>query len=559
MVLVALLAAACAVAREALDRGLGLRFVVLLALCAAAMLQVFSGVGAAHGLVLGVGVLVAGAIEGVRPRTIGGWRSPGRPSILVAVIVNLSDATGFIERASDTFASSGGASTAYLGQLLRPLPLEEAAGVWLGRDYRLPVPAGDNTENSILIGVVVALALVGVFFELRRRRPTALLMLAPTALVAAALTPKLSPYADGKLLVLLSPAIVFAAVLGGLELLRVRPRALRAAGGLALMAATAGVLWSDALGYRETQLAPSDRIAAMEDAADHARGGGLWLVNEWEEYAKYFMRDIRVNAAFEAESPRPVELRRPAPIFGRYYDLDAQEVEYVLGFPGIIKRRSPDASRPPASFRMVYVNRYYEVWRRREGDTVTAHLPLQRPLDPTARPHCDAVKRLAARARSGQRLVGAWRPELVTMDPRKAADRPAGWIDGPTSKSVTPTSTGEASAIRKTGGGRFRAWVFGSFGRPTSGFVDGRRIGAADEINGPGQWLELGTPRIAPGRHELRLHRPGPSLAPGNAVRGVLGPLALEPVSRPRLVQVDRSDAAQLCGREWDWIEVVEG
>ena len=64
-------------------------------------------------------------------------------------------------------------------------------------------------------------------------------------------------------------------------------------------------------------------------------------MNEWEEFAKYFMRDIKVNAAFEAESPRPAEMRKPRPIFGRYYDLDALTLQYVDSFPGIIKRRSP--------------------------------------------------------------------------------------------------------------------------------------------------------------------------------------------------------------------------
>ena len=52
-------------------------------------------------------------------------------------------------------------------------------------------------------------------------------------------------------------------------------------------------------------------------------------MNEWEEYAKYFMRDVKVNAAFEAESPRPAEMRKPRPIFGRYYDLDALTLNYV--------------------------------------------------------------------------------------------------------------------------------------------------------------------------------------------------------------------------------------
>ena len=84
-----------------------------------------------------------------------------------------------------------------------------------------------------------------------------------------------------------------------------------------------GVLVSDSLGYRVATLAPPDRLDAMADAAEQAPVRGPWLVNEWEEFAKYFMRDIKVNAAFEAESPRPAEMRKPRPIFGRYYDLDA--------------------------------------------------------------------------------------------------------------------------------------------------------------------------------------------------------------------------------------------
>jgi hypothetical protein len=295
----------------------------------------------------------------------------------------------------------------------------------------------------------------------------------------------------------------------------------------------------------------------MKDAADHARGGGLWLVNEWEEFAKYFMRDIRVNAAFEAESPKPVVLREPAPIFGQYFDLDDEQLDYVLGFPGIIKRRSPDASRPPASFDLAYDNHYYEVWRRGKSK-VLGHLPLQGTLDATATPDCEDVRRLAATAGPGQRLLGAARAELVKLSPRDARDRPKGWIKGHEPGTVVPTSPGEVSGTRVTAGGRFRVWLLGSFGRPTEGYVDGRKIGAAHEINGPGQWVELGTVRLAAGPHELRIKRPGRSLAPGNAVKGRLGPLALEPIDQPRSVVVPPDQAERLCGRELDWIEVVE-
>ena len=208
--------------------------------------------------------------------------------------------------------------------------------------------------------------LAGIVLELRRRRPAGLLLLIPWRVVAAALAPRLSPYAAGKLLVVLSPAVVLMAAIGGFTLLAQRMRWLQVAAGLALSVLVVGMFVSDSLGYRMATLAPPDRIDAMTDAADHASGDGLWLVNEWEEFAKYFMRDIKVNAAFEAESPRPAEMRDPRPIFGRYYDLDALTLEYLNSFPGIIKRRSPAASRPPASFKLSYENDYYEVWKRQD-------------------------------------------------------------------------------------------------------------------------------------------------------------------------------------------------
>ena len=89
---------------------------------------------------------------------IGRLAGGGLAIAVVAVAVNLSDVTSFAEHAEDTFASEGGASTAYLGHLLRPIPLDQIAGVWFSRDYREPVPPGDATENTLVAVVIVLLA-----------------------------------------------------------------------------------------------------------------------------------------------------------------------------------------------------------------------------------------------------------------------------------------------------------------------------------------------------------------------------------------------------------------
>jgi hypothetical protein len=367
--------------------------------------------------------------------------------------------------------------------------------------------------------------------------------------------PRLTPYADSKLLVLASAPVVFAAAVGGWRLI-----AWRWWLGLPLAAAISlGVLLSDARTYNGVRLAPTDRLEALQDAADHAaalRPNALWMENEWEEYAKYFMRSIRVNPAAEDPGVKPVLLRMPVSRFGQYFDLDAQRIGYVTSFPGIIKRRSPDASRPPDAYAKVYENDYYEVWRRRPGVRVIEHLPLQRRFDATTRPSCGAVLRMASRARRGQRMVAAGRPDVPLFDTARHPKR--GWmINGDPPETVTPLVPGRTSGWVRTGGGRFRVWINGSFGRPVSAYVDGRRVGAAEDVNTPRQWLDVGTVILSRGSHRVGVRRPTGSLAPGDSYRGEIGPVALEPVSPIELVVVDPAAARDLCGREWDWIERV--
>jgi hypothetical protein len=560
MVVVALLATATAVGVETAESRLSVGAVVLFAVSVLPLVLVFGAAGAPYALILGVLVVLTALTGRERPSAahVARVTMVGAVVAVLAALPTLSQTVRFGRSATEAFASTGEASSNFLGHLLRPLPAVEAAGVWFARDYRLPADPGWGTENAVVIVAALALVFVGIGTELRRHRPAGVLLLGTAAITAVVLAPHLSPYADAKLLVILTPAVVLMAAVGAFALLgcrRLTPRALGATGALI---AAVGVLYSDALGYRVVQLAPPDRVAAMGDAAAHPQGGGLWLVNEWEEYAKYFMRRIRVRPAFEAVPPETV-LRRPRPVFGRYYDLDEERLAYVTSFPGIIKRRSPDASRPPASFHMVYENDYYEVWRRRAGVRVLDHLPLQRLHNATAVPSCAAIGRLARRARRGEALVAARRPAAPLMDITKVP-HPSYWTRRSDVPGVlAPGGPGEAGGPVSTRAGRYRVWLRGSFGRPTSVRVDGRRVGAAHEVNGPGQWVELGVVRLGARSHRVEVSRPAGSLAPGNGYQGELGPVALQPTEPERLVTVPPDRARTLCGRPWDWIELVRG
>jgi hypothetical protein len=562
IVVVALLAASAAFAREALDHGLSPRSAAPFGVCVAALLHVFGAVSLAFAAGLAAVTLAAALIWPRRPSAaaVRGAVAVGLAVALVCFAASLPATVSFGEAAEGSFSSSSGTATADLGHLLRPLPLEQTAGVWLAKDYRGPVPLGRETENTLLIAAVLALALVGLALELRRRRPSATLLFIATGLAAVIVSPHVSPYADSKLQVVLSPSVVLLAAIAALTMLASARRVARATGVIGIAAVAVGVLWSAALGYNSVRLAPPDRVEAMGDAADHAKGGGLWLINEWEEYARFFMSDIRANPAFESESPRSAGLRRPLPLFGRYYDLDDEQLAYVTSFPGIIKRRSPAASRPPAVFERVYVNEYYEIWRRRSAPAVREHLPLQRVNHATDVPSCNAVRRLAARAGPEQRLVAAARADILMLDTARARDRPLGWPpDQANPGVVTPVIPGRVTGRVTVRAGRFRAWMRGSSGRPVSARVDGREIGRAKHVNTPGQWLEVGTLSLTSGKHELELVRPGGWISPGNGFPGEIGPLALEPLEPGRLVSLHPKQAASLCGRRWDWIELVDG
>jgi hypothetical protein len=469
------------------------------------------------------------------------------------------DLVHFTRVASGTFKSTGGASTGELGHLLRPIPLEQAAGVWLARDYRGPVIPGTESWNAVLIVIVGLFALVGLAFDLRGRRPSVALLVAVAALVALLMSPRVSPYADSKLLVVLSPALVLAAAVGAFWLVQLGGRLPRVLGVAGAAATALGVFWSDGLAYHGVRLAPTGRMDAMEDAAAHSPRRGLLMVNEWEEFAKYFMRDRRVNPAFETGSPKSAGLRKPQdPLFGFYYDLDAELIGFVTQFPSIVVRHSPSASRPPASFTKAYSNAYYEVWRRRPGIRVREHLPLQSGYRATAVAPCGPVARIARRARPGDRIIAAQRPETIQLDTAHAGDRPYGWPpDQARPGLVTPTAGGTVSRQVTAPAARYRVWVRGSFGRPLDAKVDGRTVGTVKGVNTPGQWLEAGTVALRAGSHRLELERPGGWISPGNGYDGEIGPLALDPIRPERLISVPPARAASLCGKRWDWIELV--
>lgn len=505
------------------------------------------GIGAAAP----VGLLAVGA-------TLALWRAHGRAAWrTLAVFGGAMAAVGLpalvrVVSFDEGFTFFHAPARGALGNLLAPLNPLQAAGIWLEGDYRLTPPGWREPVSIALALLVAAAALFATVAAVRRRSPALPALVVPLVGGAVLVAPFTTPWADAKLYALAGPAVVIAAATAIARM----PRPAAAAGAVVLGGC---ILASGLLAYRTATVAPTDRLDALAGIAAAERGAGPILVNEPEEFAKWAMRDARPNVGTEPRSPRMTQLRSPVAIDYHHFNLDDQTLEFVTGFPVIVQRAAPDASRPPLSYRRVARGRWYETWRRDDRVEVRAHLPIGAAHTAAAQPACRDVLELARRARPGDVLAAAAGPDVGQVSPT-AMDRPGDWeaeSDPYLPDTVRPGSAGVARGRLALPPGRYRVWLQGSFGRSVEVAVDGRVVGAAEGFDLPGLWDEVGQVTVTGGEHAVELRRGGASLEPGSGSVGRIGPLAFERPDSRRVVTVPPREALRLCGGTFDWIELV--
>ena len=532
------------------------RLAALTGVALAAALSVFGFGGVPYmglvGLVLLIAMLVspggAASLRRLPPTIVAGALVLGLAALPALTTVQTSSRS-----LQGTFAAAG--KETELAQLARPLPALESAGIWLNGDYRLPVHGDAYWIMSAGIVLVLVAGAGALAVLLWRRTWGPALLLIVTLGVALAASPRTSPYGDGKLLAILAPAIVSLGMTGAFMVAR-RSRV----PGIVLAVAIGGlVLYSDALSYHEVRLAPTSRMDDLSDIGERYAGRGLLLQSEYEEFGKYFMREARINAGTEAITGSFVQLRGPGDFFGRSFDLDEETLAYVEGFPYLLVRRKGNASRPPADYVLDYRNRSYEVWRKRAGPHVLEHLPLGSRLLADGFPSCGDVRALARRARPGQRLLAAARPESTAYDFAASPTRPREWTpDVEKPGWALMSAPARDTGVVRVAGGTYIPWLSGSFGRRMEIRIDGRTVGSVKGINTPGGALATQPVELAPGRHTVEVIRRKGSFGPGDGARSAIGALVLAAEGEHRLVTVAPRDAERrLCGRGWDWIERV--
>lgn len=444
------------------------------------------------------------------------------------------------------------------GNLLRPIGFDQALGVWNTGDFRLPLGPG-ALWVGMAQGAIALFGVMGVIWLCVRRGWAPLLLIAISLLGCWYVAGRGSPWADGKALMILSPVLVFAALLGAASL---RPLSAWQSYG-ALMAIAAAVLATDAIAYHDVSRAPHARMQELERVGERFAGQGPTLYTEFEEFNKHFLYDMAPTGTQESYQPFPSEVNEGRFVrFGFSADLDDFQLGYVTRFRTLVVRRGPLASRPPSNYARVFRGRYVDVWQQRAEPEVLEHLPLGGRGDRGATASCDDLRRLAARAaRDDARLATVRAPRLPTYDPTR--EIPRNWaLAADDDQTLRPLGPGRSQGrVWFDSADRYLVWAEGSFGRPVAVFVDGRRVGtAAYELSPRATSVQVGDARISSGFADVMIERGGGSLRPENGgLNRLVGPVRFEPVEldERRVEEVEPADVRSLCGQRLDWVEVV--
>src|SRR4051812_1057484 len=525
--------------------------VIALALAGGAAIGVLSGGGAVWLLPPLLAVLWATA------RVLGRHVTLRRAAAFVAAVGVLSLPVivpgGFLPPTSSPIDSPDA-----LGNLIHPLHFQQVAGMWPSGDFRLSPTHMAPADVLIAVGVLAAAGAMLVAWRARAWTPLVYTLGALASCVLIFLIG--SPWVAGKALASASPAIPFAAMLGAATLWTIGRRV---GGGVLALAIAAGVLWSNALAYRDVNLGPRDQLDDLQAIGKQIEGEGPTLMTEYEPYGvRHFLRDADPEGASELR-------RRLVPLLGgkslpkgESADTDRFRLNGLLAYRTLVLRRSPAQSRPPSPYELIYRGSSYEAWQRPGGaSAVIDRLGLGGPVDPAAVPRCRDVVRLAAEAGSGGRIAAVARTPVVAVA-LTSARHPAAWEAAGYRTALIPRTPGSVVAnVTAPASGHYEVWLGGSVRPQVDLVVDGEREGSVRQtLNNDGEYVDFGPVDLSRGPHSIELAFHGSDLHPGSGGQPApIGPLVLssDDAADTTIRTIPAARATTLCGRRWDWIEAL--
>jgi hypothetical protein len=477
----------------------------------------------------------------------------GALAALIAAWPTWSDLSGSLAVANEI------ASTTNAGNLHGALRAEQVLGVWLNGSYKLAPSGGALALTHVLILVTLLAAALGAVNLLRIRAYALAGWIALILLAWLAVSHWVTTWGGAKTLMLTSPVVVLLAW-GGVGALRSLPRRVVSLGGAALLALalSGGVLVSDAMQYRASDLAPSARYEELASIGSRFAGRGPTLFTDFDEYSMYELRDLDVGGPDFVYPPPAVAASAGG--YGQPVDLDRIPPSALLGYPLIVTRVDPAASRPPAAYRLLWQGRYYEVWGRRQGAPAALE---HAALSGSPAVQCTEIALLAGSRAAGSdaRLIASRTPTTVHIDLGRSL-HPRGW--GHERHALVMGRPGTLRAhFTLASAGTWDVWIQGDIMPTVRLTVDGRKLATiSGELSGNSlvpDTIPAIRVRLAAGVHSLSLTRSSAGLGPGEEGSAVLDSIFLTPASTssPTLASVPAPQWRSLCGREYQWIELL--
>ena len=199
-------------------------------------------------------------------------------------------------------------------------------------------------------------------------------------------------------------------------------RRLRWEAAIAGIALVLALGYSDLLAYRNATVAPMDRLEELATMGDKFEGQGPMLLNEFEEYAKFFARKAEPVDPYEAWTPASAALLTPAlGIYAKAYPLDELQPRV---HPELPADRGATVARRVTPAGQLQARVGGRVLRGVEADGPVAdhrsppagHVrTCSDPASAAATPPCSRVKALGR----DSALVGAERPRATIVAVRE--------------------------------------------------------------------------------------------------------------------------------------------
>lgn len=512
------------------------------------------GVGFGAWVLSSVVVLAVLVSRDVAADRSAGWRT--LRLVAVAVLVTLVAALPtWANLPKSLNVAQSIAVTGAPGNLATPLRAVQVFGVWLWESYKHPPGGSDLAITIALIGVTILAGVLGILWLIREREYPLLGWLALALVVWLGVTAYSTTWVDAKTLMLTTPVVVLLAW-GGVGALRAS--ALRLLAPVLALVLFGGVVVSDAMQYHSSDLAPTARYQELESIDHRFAGRGPALFTDFDEYSLYTLRDLEVGGPNFIYAPPA--LIGPGAVYRYPVELDRLPPASLRAYPLIVTRRDPALARPPSAYRLLWQGVYYQVWGRR-ADAEAAIADFGLSGSPAAQ--CARIGPLAALAgHYGGKLVVAASPQIVRIRLHRAA-HPRRW--GRVREGLLLNTPGRLSAsFDLPHAGVWNVWLEGQIMPAVTLSIDGHRLASLGaQLGGNSVVLNAMTPvpvYLSAGRHRLSLLRGGFTLAPGDGGSAYLYGLFLAPAGsgeQQSLRSVSPGHWRRLCGRSYEWIEVV--